>query len=295
MSKYLHLNKAWVESQVQLLTIKVGVTEANFTAAKDAVRQHMAKRIIPDALMEDRIQSDGQFSYQLRKAGMFGGGAVRRRWEAFYANKQKELEEFTNEAVESIFSSIKKSEFSENSAYWKIDPSGKWQPLANRPLTPTSEMSPLEAEHFVNQLLLFMGAAGAKVTQFSQDGGVDCISDHYAAQVKHLSKPVGVATVRETFAVGISKNKTPIIFSKSGFTSGAISFAIEYHVLLFTYLPLLEGNTNISKAMLNVGFGTPPGKQSEESVSYEKAFTPKKRNPKSDAAYRDYLARQRRR
>ena len=295
MSKYVRLNQTWVESQVRLLLIEIGVTKENFKATKDAARDRMLKRVIPAALQEDRIQGSIQFSYQLRRAGWFGEGAVKRRWEEFYSNKEKELSEFAIEEIEKIFKSIEQNEFSENAAYWKLDPGDKWKPLVNRPLTPKADMSPLEAELFVNQLMLYLGAKGAEVTQFSQDGGADCISDLFIAQVKHLSKPVGVATIRETFAVGVAKQKTPIVFSKSGFTSGAVDFAIEYQVLLFSYLPFLTGNTYSSQNALLFGLEELPNKPDENFVAFEKMNKPSNRNPKSDQAFAAYQARQKRR
>jgi hypothetical protein len=244
--------------------------------------------MIPKQLMAYRIEQSRKIDYQAGRAGLFGGGAVRRSWEVKFSNIDRDLRKFASEAVEEIFSAILADGFETSAAYWNGIAAESWTPLALRPLAPTLEMSPRQAEEFATQLLLFLGAAGAKTTRFSQDGGADCISDKYADQVKHLSKAVGVSTVRETFAVGISRSKTPVIFSKSGFTSGALDFAIDYGVLLFTYLPLLKGESSLARHALANGMEKAPPEQDEDSKRREKRQKPSNRSPKSDAAYAKY-------
>lgn len=99
------------------------------------------------------------------------------------------------------------------------------------------------AESFATNAMLYLGASGAKTTTFTRDGGVDCISDEFAVQVKHLSSKVGVATVREIIAVAQFASRQPAIFSKSGFTRGALELAVQHDVLLFTYLPFFRQRT----------------------------------------------------
>jgi hypothetical protein len=206
---------------------------------------------------------------------LFQNRKVRLAWEEGFDNHTNHLKAFAIRAVDELFEKISQDGFTQASAYWDIEPTSHWTPLANKPLAPNAEMSPIEAEHWVTNLLLYLGASGAKTTQYSQDGGIDCLADKYVAQVKHLSKPVSVGAVREIFAVGISKGKTPILFSKSGFTSAAVDFAIEYHVLLLSYLPLLRGHTKTSNKALEMGLAVVPEVPAEGLRRAEKIRRPR--------------------
>jgi hypothetical protein len=259
----------WVIARVQTNTINIGVTKNNFEDAKRIVKINTCNEI---NLEMQRYSSGKERSIQRdqRRAGLFQNRKVRLAWEEGFDNHTNQLKAFAIRAVDELFEKISQDGFTKASAYWDIEPTSRWTPLANKPLAPNAEMSPIEAEHWVTNLLLYLGASGAKTTQYSQDGGIDCLADKYVAQVKHLSKPVSVGAIREIFAVGVSKGKTPLIFSKSGFTSAAIDFAIEYHVLLFAYLPLLRGLTKTSRLALEKGLMTEPEVPSEGLRRIEK-------------------------
>lgn len=252
MKKQIILDETWVRSQVRIVIIDLGVTEANFERATEAARVLSFNRIRAGMNAYERSKKRS-IDREVRHAGLFGSGRVRRSWYSAFEAKTKQLEGFALKAIAERFEEIKASGFAAGSNYWTLRPNGKWTPLVNLPPKPLSEMSPLEAEHWVTQVLLFLGASGATTTSFSQDGGVDSLSDHFAVQVKHSSSKVGVAAIREIFAVGVSKGKMPVLFSKAGFTSGAVDFGRQYKVLLFQYLPILEGRTPDSETALLEG------------------------------------------
>ncbi len=247
----------WVRAKVQQITLAVGVTKENFEQARQVVKLRTHNAI---HLEMSRYESGmaPNIRRQQQSAGIFRYSSVGKAWANEFEFQSRKLQSFGVKVVDEVFERIFQDGFVQAAAYWDLGTNIGWVPLANRPLAPTSEMSPIEAEHWVTNLLLFLGASGATTTQYSQDGGVDCQADDYVAQVKHLSKPVSVGAIREIFAVGVAKGKTPLMFSKSGFTAAAIDFAIEYHVLLFSYLPLLRGHTKTSNKALEMGLTIVP-------------------------------------
>ena len=247
----------WVSSLVQTNVLNVGVTRNNFEEAKRVVIHNTRNDIISQMSRYEHGKTPEIIRAQ-RSVGIFKSRSVALAWQEKFELQERTLQSFAIREIDEVFDKISRDGFIQAAAYWDLEPKSQWAPLANRPLAPKAEMSPREAEHWVTNLLLFLGASGATTTQYSQDGGVDCQSDDYVAQVKHLSKPVSVGTVREIFAVGVAKGKTPLLFSKGGFTSAAIDFAIEYHVLLFSYLPLLRGHTKTSNKALENGLARVP-------------------------------------
>jgi hypothetical protein len=291
MANLVEVTEDWVVDEVQGYVISLGVTSRNFESAKQVTRDCMFNRAIPNQIRAYRNEKQRQIDYDLRKAPLFSGGAVRRSWEAKFAKVQSDLRSYALTAIDRLFTNLSEEGFGSSAAYWSHIHSENWKPLVAKPLAPSEEMSPKHAEEFVTQLMLFLGATGAKTTKFSQDGGADCIADKFVVQVKHLAKPVGVATVREIFAVGVARGRTPVLFSKSGFTSGALDFAIEHEVLLFTYLPVLKGETATARRTLLIGLGSIPSHPDNAGKRKEKAAKPSNRSPKSDAAFHKYKAR----
>lgn len=78
-----------------------------------------------------------------------------------------------------------------------------------------------------------LGMDDAARTRSGADGGVDIYSSSAAAQVKHLSVPVGAPTVQA--AVGAARGQKALFFSLSGYTSQAQAFAQEVDACLFVY------------------------------------------------------------
>lgn len=137
---------------------------------------------------------------------------------------------------------------------WRKSVGNLWQPLGPRPIIPPAGLTPKEAETYVSQMLNFYGLAGAKITRYSRDGGVDVESDNGVFQVKHQTAPVGVGVVREIFGVASSVGKRAGVFAKTGFTKEAIEFAERNGIALFSYTPTFQGRTKSAEGFINSGF-----------------------------------------
>lgn len=144
--------------------------------------------------------------------------------------------------------------FGNNQEDWVKSTQGKWIPLGPRPVHPQRELTPQEAELFVSDHLIYLGARSVKLTRYSRDGGIDVESETVVVQVKHQKNPVGVKVVREILGVAASLSKRAAVFSKAGFTKEAEIFGQESGVLLFQYLPELKGFTALSRKVLELGF-----------------------------------------
>ena len=295
LSYFIQLEEAWLKKTIRLDALQRGITSANFNeqvlqALTEIGREVNSRMVQMD--MDNRYRSlilafPEKFPV---KKGFFGKSIP--DWRPIYLELMQEM---SRNAVKEIYNEIAASNFTSTSAYWTLAPNDRWVPAGPRPLTPTETMSPREAEIFVANLMRYLGAAGTIVTRSSQDGGLDAESDSFAVQVKHHSKPIGVATIREIYAVAAVRQKTPVIFSRSGFTSGALDFGITNDVLMFQYLPFLEGMTWASSYVLTGGLSTVPTKRSQNQKDFERQAKPSHRNPRSSEAYKSYLERQKRR
>ena len=112
---------------------------------------------------------------------------------------------------------------------------GKWAPFGPRPAPLQFDVSPQEAEHYVEAWLRFLGVVDSEVTQYSQDGGIDIESSDFVVQVKHLSRAVSVQPIRELLGVASSKGKRAIFFSREGYTRDALRFAEDNQIIAFEY------------------------------------------------------------
>jgi len=139
-----------------------------------------------------------------------------------------------NAAYNEVHSGRQGSE-SDNPNDWLRSVSSMWQPLCPKPSPYPSELEPSEAETYVQSWMLFLGASGATVTQYSQDGGIDVESDYWVAQVKHYIDSVSVQPVREILGVATSRGKRACFFTKTGYTKEAVRFAEENDIPLFQY------------------------------------------------------------
>jgi hypothetical protein len=130
---------------------------------------------------------------------------------------------------------------------------GLWQPNGSRPLAPSQAMSPRDAELYVAAYMKFYGATGVSETRYTRDGGVDVDASIFVAQVKHQEANVGVKALREFYGVATSTQKTPLFFTKHGYTKDALEFAQNNAMALFTYLPHLQGVNEESKKYIERG------------------------------------------
>jgi len=120
---------------------------------------------------------------------------------------------------------------------------------------PRVELSPREAEKLVKEWMIALGYPDAKTTQYSQDGGVDVLTEDYAVQVKRWRKGnnLGVKDVRELFGVATKLGKKPLFFITSGASSLALVEANDMGVAIirFDFLqPQLHPINEVAKEFL---------------------------------------------
>ena len=118
-------------------------------------------------------------------------------------------------------------------------PSMPESPLYGTP-APRVELSPREAEKLVQEWLVYLGFVEAQVTQYSQDGGVDVLTDEFAVQVKRWrnGNNLGVRDVRELYGVATKLKKSALFFITSDVSSAAMKEANELcmPIIRFAYL-----------------------------------------------------------
>lgn len=152
-----------------------------------------------------------------------------------YGRLRDSLGEVMYNAAYNEVQSERRGSESGNPNDWLMSVSSKWQPLCPKPSPYQSELEPTEAETYAQSWMLFLGASGATVTQYSQDGGIDIESDYWVAQVKHYINSVSVQPVREILGVATSRGKRACFFTKTGYTKEAVRFAEENDIPLFQY------------------------------------------------------------
>lgn len=93
------------------------------------------------------------------------------------------------------------------------------------------------AEEVAAQWMRHLGEADAELTSFTGDGGIDVTGVRSIAQVKHYSKAVGVAPIRELAGVAANdpRRRQPLFFTSTGYARGAVDFADSAGVALFVY------------------------------------------------------------
>jgi hypothetical protein len=98
-------------------------------------------------------------------------------------------------------------------------------------------VTPRGAEEVVAQWMRHMGEADAELTSYTGDGGMDVIGRRSFAQVKHYSKAVGVAAIRELAGVAANDRhgRHALFFTRVGYAAGAVDFADSAGIALFVY------------------------------------------------------------
>lgn len=76
------------------------------------------------------------------------------------------------------------------------------------------------------------GFPDANVTAIGPDDGVDVVSRDGFAQVKDTGQAIGIEIVQRHWAVATSKDRLPLVFSRSGFTAQAQRWATEHGMAL---------------------------------------------------------------
>jgi hypothetical protein len=92
-----------------------------------------------------------------------------------------------------------------------------------------------DAENLAEEHMRSLGFTDAKRTEGGADRGIDVDAAEAVAQVKHLKKAVGVGAVRSHMGVAARDGKQAVFYSRNGYTSDAVSEALEGNVALFVY------------------------------------------------------------
>lgn len=237
-------DRKWFEVQLEGLISREAHEWKNLSEAKaslidnylpDLVKARLEKRSSSfDRDEHAEIETFGRFQKRAKQAAWA-------RWSLIKAEIRSSLLDIGIEVLDEKLDRFKKVSKSKKPLDLKVSVANKWQPLVNRPELPPREMTPTEAEHYVCNYLLFLGASGAKVSQQSRDGGIDVESENFIVQVKHQHAPVGVKVVREMLGSSMATGKQPVIFAKTGYSSDAAVFAYEQGVALFAYTPIFVG------------------------------------------------------
>jgi len=106
------------------------------------------------------------------------------------------------------------------------------------------EMNWKLAEIIAANWMIENGYREVRLTPPGADGGLDVVSKRAVAQVKHHQKPTGLSDVQRHYGIAKSVKKTPLFFSKSGFTPVALKWAKDNGVKCFTLSPHVELITN---------------------------------------------------
>lgn len=246
IKKYL-ANKAdrkWFEVQLEGLISREAHEWKNLSEAKSSLTDNYLPNLVEDRL-EKRSSSFNLDKYaEIETYGRFQKRAKQAawgRWALIKLEIRSSLLDTGIEVLDEKLDLFKKVSKSKKPLDLRASVADKWQPLTNRPELPPREMTPTEAEHYVCDYLLFLGASGAKVSKQSRDGGIDVESEDFIVQVKHQHAPVGVKVVREMLGLSLSTGKQPVIFAKTGYSSDAAVFAYEQGVALFAYTPIFVG------------------------------------------------------
>ena len=92
-----------------------------------------------------------------------------------------------------------------------------------------------DAEIVARDWLRYFGYDDAVVTPPGPDGGVDVLSRRIVAQVKMEGRPTGAPVIQALAGIAKTKARRGAVFSLSGFTNAATTFAREAEVALFRF------------------------------------------------------------
>ncbi len=95
-----------------------------------------------------------------------------------------------------------------------------------------------QAEHAAMVYMRDIGFRDARLSSPGADGGIDVRSRHAVAQVKAHAKPTGRPDIQKLIGAAMGAEHK-LFFSLSGYTAGALDFADQGGVALFTLRPEL--------------------------------------------------------
>lgn len=90
-----------------------------------------------------------------------------------------------------------------------------------------------QAEEATARWLAKAGCRRVVLTGGSADGGIDVLTADWAVQVKHTAKRAGRPAVQQLVGAALAVERSPALFSTSGFTAPALDYALDHGVALF--------------------------------------------------------------
>ncbi|MCX2966282.1 restriction endonuclease [Gordonia aquimaris] len=98
-------------------------------------------------------------------------------------------------------------------------------------------LTPEDAEYLAAGIMQKkLGFRDAKVTELSGDGGVDVVSKHAVAQVKHWNSQIGRPELQQLYgARGADRKKKLLFFSSGGYSPLAVEYANEHDIALYRF------------------------------------------------------------
>lgn len=103
---------------------------------------------------------------------------------------------------------------------------------------PLAGMTWQQAEEFACKWMVKNGYRDAVVTAAGPDGGVDIRARKAVGQVKHHAKPVGLAEVQRLAGIARPERKKALLFSASGVTAAALTWARKNDIECYAYPPM---------------------------------------------------------
>ena len=89
-----------------------------------------------------------------------------------------------------------------------------------------------DAERAAARWLRRAGCRRVALTGGSADGGLDVLTVDWAVQVKHTAKRVGRPAVQQLVGAALAVDRSPALFSTSGFSAPGIEYANDRDVAL---------------------------------------------------------------
>lgn len=136
---------------------------------------------------------------------------------------------------------------------WRVD---WWASQPTYPTAPKAQPQRLSHEAYEEYCARWLRSIGwedAKVTRYSQDGGVDVVTSMHVVQCKHYDGGyIGAPAVREIFGVATAEAKKAVVITSGRFTTQASAFAEQAEVALIHLDELVGDARSLNRAGRNL-------------------------------------------
>ena len=246
-----------------------GIKESGRTSAKTSERPHTESS---NAVLENQTSSRSAEKMPERNgdAGSSSGGPKKTQVEKWLEidRKYQERDRIRKEreqAAEKL--KVRMEEilryFANSTKYLSLEDNpaslaqALWLQTRIRPTPQEFGVSDRGAELLAAQWLRYLGEEEVIVTQYSQDGGVDVLTENFACQVKNYSKmKVSLSEIRDLLGTAHSLGLKPILLTSSTSTPSGLEFATQNKIAVIRYSTedsTLSPLTPMGLALLNQG------------------------------------------